>query len=233
MRGAPPLCAPLLRGGLHPPLHSTLDAGAPPRTPGDFPVAGKSPKARQGLRPLESPGANFPPSLVLRFACTRATLSHKNRPICHFKLEGKSVLFFPSVPSGKHSLLSIRGTAGVLFLTYCPELHPFLGGAALVAAGGMIMPPKGSTQRGDPSGRFFGDFPRDGKVTRVPSMAKPCSRGAPAGGCRDYQSRNKVTRGMGRSAHTRGLRGNAALSPQGKFVNKKNAPPPVRRKPSP
>ena len=30
-----------------------------------------------------------------------------------------------------------------------------------------------------------------------------------------------------------GLRGNAALSPQGKFVNKKNAPPPVRRKPSP
>ena len=33
--------------------------------------------------------------------------------------------------------------------------------------------------------RAFGDFPRDGKVTRVPSMAKPCSRGAPAGGCRD------------------------------------------------
>ena len=28
--------------------------------------------------------------------------------------------------------------------------------------------------------RAFGDFPRDGKVTRVPSMAKPCSRGAPA-----------------------------------------------------
>ena len=37
--------------------------------------------------------------------------------------------------------------------------------------------------------RAFGDFPRDGKVTRVPSMALPCSRGAPAGGCRDYQSR--------------------------------------------
>ena len=134
---------------------ATPDAGAPREhgfamlgTRVTFPSRGKSPKARQGLRPLESPGANFPPSLVLRFACTRATLSHKNRPICHFKLEGKSVLFFPSVPSGKHSLLSIRGTAGVLFLTYCPELHPFLGGAALVAAGGMIMPPKGSTQRG-------------------------------------------------------------------------------------
>ena len=28
--------------------------------------------------------------------------------------------------------------------------------------------------------RAFGDFPRDGKVTRVPSMALPCSRGAPA-----------------------------------------------------
>ena len=30
--------------------------------------------------------------------------------------------------------------------------------------------------------RAFGDFPRDGKVTRVPSMALPCSRGAPASG---------------------------------------------------
>ena len=30
--------------------------------------------------------------------------------------------------------------------------------------------------------RAFGDFPRDGKVTRVPSMARPCSRGAPASG---------------------------------------------------
>ncbi len=229
MRGAPPLCAPLLRGGLHPPLRSTLDAGAPPCTRVTFPSRGKSPKARQGLRPLESPGANFPPSLVLRFACTRATLSHKNRPICHFKLEGKSVLFFPSVPSGKHSLLSIRGTAGVLFLTYCPELHPFLGGAALVAAGGMIMPPKGSTQRGDPSGRFFGDFLIGEKVTRVQG-------GAPAGGCRDYQSRKKVTRGMGRSAHTRGRGGKAPTNGGCRNpvpVNKKNAPPPVRRKPSP
>ena len=35
------------------------------------------------------------------------------------------------------------------------------------AAGGMIMPPKGSTQRGDPSGRFFGDFLIGEKVTRV------------------------------------------------------------------
>ena len=37
--------------------------------------------------------------------------------------------------------------------------------------------------------RAFGDFPRDGKVTRVPSMALPCSRGAPAGGCRGCQPR--------------------------------------------
>ena len=57
--------------------------------------------------------------------------------------------------------------------------------------------------------RAFGDFPRDGKVTRVPSMALPCSRGAPAGGCRDYQSR-KSPRGAGRSAR---IVGAGATSP--------------------
>ena len=37
------------------------DAGAPPCTRVTFPSRGKSPKARQGLRPLESPGAWSPP----------------------------------------------------------------------------------------------------------------------------------------------------------------------------
>ena len=46
--------------------------------------------------------------------------------------------------------------------------------------------------------RAFGDFPRDGKVTRVQG-------GAPAGGCRDYQSR-KSPRGAGRSARIGGCR---------------------------
>ena len=44
----------------------------------------------------------------------------------------------------------------------------------------------GDHVQGDSKGRSpwraFGDFPRDGKVTRVQG-------GAPAGGCRDYQSR--------------------------------------------
>ena len=49
MRGATPLCTP--RG-----------EGAPPLRPRvTFPSRGKSPKARQGLRPLESPGAWSPP----------------------------------------------------------------------------------------------------------------------------------------------------------------------------
>ena len=47
------------------------------------------------------------------------------------------------------------------------------------AAGGMIMPPKGSTQRGVPSGRFFGDFLIGEKVTRVQGGA-PASGGAGA-----------------------------------------------------
>ena len=63
-----------------------------------------------------------------------------------------------------------------------PNGRVLLGGATHRVAGGMIMPPKGSTQRGAPSGRFFADFLIGEKVTRVPSMAKPCSRGAPASG---------------------------------------------------
>ena len=42
------------------------------------------------------------------------------------------------------------------------------------------MPPKGSTQRGDPSGRFFGDFLIGEKVTRVQGGA-PASRGVQRG----------------------------------------------------
>ena len=57
---------------------------------------------------------------------------------------------------------------------------PFLGGAARRAAGGMIMPPNGV--QGQRPWHAFGDFRRETKVTRVPSMARPCSRGAPAQG---------------------------------------------------
>ena len=63
-------------------------------TQGDFPDAGKSPKARHGLPPLDPAIAKFPPSLVLRCACTRAAFCHNKRPICHFKLAGKSVFYF-------------------------------------------------------------------------------------------------------------------------------------------
>ena len=49
---------------------------------------------------------------ALRSVSRRATFSHNKRPICHFELVGKSVLFFPLVLSGKHFQLSIRGSAG-------------------------------------------------------------------------------------------------------------------------
>ena len=82
--------------------------------PGDFPVAGKVTKGAPEPTVLDSLGAEPSPSLVLRCACTRATFCHKNRPICHFELVGKSVLFFPLVSSREHSLFSIRGAAGAL-----------------------------------------------------------------------------------------------------------------------
>ena len=44
--------------------------------------------------------------------------------------------------------------------------YPLSGGNGACAVGGMITPPKGSPQRGAPSGRFFGDFLIGEKVTR-------------------------------------------------------------------
>ena len=50
--------------------------------------------------------------------------------------------------------------------------------------------------------RAFGDFPRVGKVTRVPSMALPCSRGAPAGGCWGCQPHKSPRGGGAERPHT-------------------------------
>ncbi len=72
-------------------------------TQGDFPDAGKSPKARQGLPPLDPAIAKFPPSLVLRCACTRAAFCHNKRPIYHFKLSGQIGLLFLPKPYRGHT----------------------------------------------------------------------------------------------------------------------------------
>ena len=97
-------------------------------------------------------------------------------------------------------------------------LNPYRGGCG-TAAGGAKRPPSGDSKGRSPW-RAFGDFPRDGKVTRVPSMALPCSRGAPAGGCWDYQSRKKLqvqggapaSRGVQRGQHPLAFRSAAASS---------------------
>ena len=131
-----------LRGGRCPPLHSSLDAGAPPRAPGDFLTKRKSSKIRQeppgswtsgegGLAPFDPPA--FCPSGI---GCG-----------------GKESAAF----SGKFS---------------CIGWHPFWGDQRL-RCWGMIMPPKGSTQRGTPSGRFFGDFLIGEKVTRGGGAERP------------------------------------------------------------
>ena len=104
------LCGSTQVGARRP--HVPHGEGAPPLHPRvTFPSRGKSPKARQG----STPG---PPRGTLRSPCgSRNPLdrafSHKNRPICHFGFVGKSVLFFPLVPSREHSVFSIRGAAGL------------------------------------------------------------------------------------------------------------------------
>ena len=82
--------------------------------PGDFPVAGKVTKGAPRAVPFGIPRRVVAALFALAYASRRATFCHKNRPICHFELVGKSVLFFPLVSSREHSLFSIRGAAGAL-----------------------------------------------------------------------------------------------------------------------
>ncbi len=164
-RGRCPLCTPFVgaqlpkqvaRLGFYP---QSGGRSAPP-TPGDFPVAGKVTKGAPRAAPFGIPRCTTKD----RFATLRWWANRS--------------FFLPELYLGSHLLLSIRGAAVSLWIACRPEFLPFLGGAARRAAGGMIMPPKGSTQRGYPSGRFFGDFLIGEKVTRVQG-------GAPASGCWD------------------------------------------------
>ena len=87
------------------------DLGAPPQTPGDFPVAGKVTKGAPGAAPLDLPVQGFRPCCA-RCASRRAGFCHRKRPICHFEMVGESVLLFPLAPSREHFVLLIRGSAG-------------------------------------------------------------------------------------------------------------------------
>ena len=93
LRGVSPLCAPQSRRSA---LH-----------PGDFPVAGKVTKGAPRAAPFGIPQCVVTALFALaalRSGSRRATFCHNKRPICHFELVGKSVLFFSLVSSRKHSV---------------------------------------------------------------------------------------------------------------------------------
>ena len=117
-RGRCPLCTPFVgaqlpkqvaRLGFYP---QSGGRSAPP-TPGDFPVAGKVTKGAPRAAPFGIPRCVVAALFALAYASRRATFRHNKRPICHFEMVGKSVLFFPLVSSREHSLFSIRGSAGL------------------------------------------------------------------------------------------------------------------------
>ena len=56
-----------------------------PSTPGDFPVAGKVTKGAPRAAPFGIPRCVVAALFALAYASRRATLCHKNRPICHFE----------------------------------------------------------------------------------------------------------------------------------------------------
>ena len=160
----PPLRSPKQVGRLG---FYSPEEGAPPLRPRvTFPSRGKSPKARQGLRPLESPEGDRAKSETLFApappAASRNPLDRvstiKQDRFATLSLWANRSLFLPKLHRGSHLQLSIRGAAGGFSFCGRPGVAPFSGGSGN-AAGGMIMPPKGSPRRGcPPSGRFFGDF---------------------------------------------------------------------------
>ena len=62
--------------------------------PGDFPVAGKVTKGAPRAAPFGIPRCVVAALFALAYASRRATFRHNKRPICHFEMVGKSVLFF-------------------------------------------------------------------------------------------------------------------------------------------
>ena len=174
-RGAKPLCTPLLRGGLTPSsaLHPwggrsarswlchdrrpgslcgagspcTHYAGAPPRTPGDFRFTTKVTKGVSGGNPPEPPEGDA--SLPLRFP-------HPLDRVSDTKIDRFATLsgwanrsFFSPSYTGGHTFSSQSVARQLGFVSAnCPEFLPFLGGAALVAAGGMIIAPQGEYPEG-------------------------------------------------------------------------------------
>ena len=145
-----------------------------------FPSRGKSPKARQGLRPLESPWCKVAALAALAYASRRAAFFYRKRPICHFEHVGKSVSFFPLVPSREHPLLSIRGTVGVL-----PSRMP------------QAFLPTTNTARAAGRGIKGGEAPFAGGPGTRRFLAYLCL----------LSLREKVGRGLGRSAQKGGRRG--------------------------
>ena len=133
----PVLCAPPHKGALRPSTPAGFmrswellhpPAGAPREhgfamlgTRVTFPSRGKSPKARQGLRPLESPEGDrlksetlFSPAppAASRNPLDRDSDTTKDR-FATLSLWANRSCFFPLVSSREHSLFSICGSAGL------------------------------------------------------------------------------------------------------------------------
>ena len=111
------------RQSQHPPAGAPREHGkAMLGTRVTFPTRGKSPKARQGLRPLESPEGDrlksetlFSPAppAASRNPLDRDSDTTKDR-FATLSLWANRSCFFPLVSSREHSVFSIRGAADSL-----------------------------------------------------------------------------------------------------------------------
>ena len=201
----------VMRGGAAP---SPPCMGAPPHAPGDFLAKRKSPKIRQGppgpwtpseggLAPFDPPA--FSPSGI---GCDNLNLQASSKPtLPRHGLTAGSVT--PGVAWGKKKtdLPTYSKWQIGLFL----RLKPYRGGAG--TAGGAKRPPRGIPKGGSPW-RAFGDFPRDGKVTRGRRGGAPSPRGR--GGPSPHFGERRGCPG-GAAPRKKGFKGKFPLNPHQPF----------------
>ena len=157
--------------------------------PGDFPVAGKVTKGAPRAVPFGIPRCVVAALFALAYASRRATFCHKNRPICHFELVSKSVLFFLWFHQG--NTLCFQSVARQIpYLRGCRE--PFYPQPI----------PLGQKARGSKGARPPSPEVKTSSKSRTRRFLAYLSQHL----CCCFPLREKVGRGAGRSARIRRLR---------------------------
>ena len=147
----------LLKVGVHPPKQVVRlgfcphQEGAPPLRPRvTFPTRGKSPKARQGLPPLDpAKGDASLPLRRCRHPLDRVSATNPAR-FATLRWRAKRPCFLPKLHRESHPLLLIRGAAVRFVDCVPPGVSPLSGGSSAARCWGDDNAPQGEYPEGIP-----------------------------------------------------------------------------------